>query len=81
MVPAAGREVLTTRFSGGAMNPVFRARTNRRVGGKPFASILEGGLLEPAVGMKIHRVYLDTHALGGLGQLFTSFDQADEAAQ
>jgi hypothetical protein len=54
---------------------------HRLLGGKPFASILEGPLLEPPAGMTIHHVYLDAQALGGLGQMFTSYDRADAALQ
>jgi hypothetical protein len=31
--------------------------------------------------MKIHHIYLDEQALGGLGQTFTSYDRADKAPQ
>jgi riboflavin biosynthesis pyrimidine reductase len=77
---AAGPQVLHALVSDGALNRLYLTHANRLLGGKPFASILEGGLLEPAVGMKIHRVYLDTHALGGLGQLFTSYERVGGAS-
>lgn len=77
---AAGPQVLHALVSDGVLNRLYLTHTNRLLGGKPFASILEGGLLEPAVGMKIHRVYLDTHALGGLGQLFTSYERVGGAS-
>jgi hypothetical protein len=30
--------------------------------------------LEPAVDLQIYTIYLDPHALDGLGQLFVSYD-------
>jgi riboflavin biosynthesis pyrimidine reductase len=77
---AAGSQVLHALASDGALNRLYLTHANRLLGGKPFASILEGPLLQPAVGMKIHHVYLDPHALAGLGQLFTSYDRVDDAS-
>jgi hypothetical protein len=36
---------------------------------------VEGALLESAVDLQINSVYLDPHALDGLGQLFVSYDR------
>jgi riboflavin biosynthesis pyrimidine reductase len=73
---AAGSQVLHALVSDGVLSRLYLTHAHRLLGGKPFASILEGPLLEPPGGMKIHHVYLDAHALGGLGQLFTSYDMA-----
>jgi riboflavin biosynthesis pyrimidine reductase len=71
---AAGSQVLHALVSDGVLNRLYLTHAHRLLGGKPFASILEGPLLDPPSGMKIHHAYLDPHALGGLGQLFTSYD-------
>jgi riboflavin biosynthesis pyrimidine reductase len=78
---SAGPQVLHALASDGVLNRLYLTHAHRLLGGKPFASVLEGPLLEPPGGMKLHHIYLDSHALGGLGQLFTSYDRSDEAAQ
>jgi riboflavin biosynthesis pyrimidine reductase len=78
---SAGPQILHALASDGALNRLYLTHAHLLLGSKPFASILEGPLLEPPGGMKIHHAYLDGHALGGLGQMFTSYDRADEAAQ
>jgi riboflavin biosynthesis pyrimidine reductase len=77
---AAGPQILHALASFGVLDRLYLTHAHRLLGGKPFASVLEGPLLEPPCDMKIHHVYLDPHALGGLGQLFTSYDRAGEAA-
>jgi riboflavin biosynthesis pyrimidine reductase len=78
---SAGPQVLHTLLGDGVLNRLYLTHAHRLLGGKPFASILEGPLLEPPAGMKIHHVYLDAQALGGLGQMFTSYDRVDNALQ
>jgi riboflavin biosynthesis pyrimidine reductase len=78
---SAGPQILHTLISEGVLNRLYLTHAHRLLGGKPFASILEGPLLEPPPGMKIHHIYLDEQALGGLGQTFTSYDRADKAPQ
>jgi len=48
------------------------------LGGDPFSSVVEGPLFEPAVDMRLHAIYLDEVGLDGLGQLFVSYNCADE---
>jgi riboflavin biosynthesis pyrimidine reductase len=78
---SAGPQVLHALVSDGVLNRLYLTHADRLLAGKPFASVLEGPLLEPPAGMKIHHVYLDAQALGGLGQMFTSYDRADNALQ
>ena len=46
---------------------------HRLLGGQPFSSMVEGDLLRPAVGMRLHALYYDPHALDGLGQQFVCY--------
>ncbi len=72
----AGPKVLHLLLSGGVLNRLYLTHANRLLGGQPFSSIVEGPLLAAAVDLKIHSIYLDPHALDGLGQLFVSYDCA-----
>lgn len=72
---AAGPRILHLLITGGVLNRLYLTYANRLLGGDPFATILEGPLLEPAVGMKTNTIYFDPHGLGGLGQLFLSYDR------
>jgi riboflavin biosynthesis pyrimidine reductase len=76
---SAGPQVLHALLGDGMLNRLYLTHAHRLLGGKPFASILEGPLLEPPAGMKIHHIYLDAQSLGGLGQTLTSYDRADDA--
>ena len=78
---SAGPQVLHALVSDGMLNRLYLTHAHRLLGGRPFASILEGRLLEPPAGMKIHHIYLDAQALGGLGQVLTSYDRVDDAVQ
>jgi hypothetical protein len=49
-------------------------QANRLLGGQPFSSIVEGQPLSTAIDLQINSIYLDPHALDGLGQLFVSYD-------
>jgi riboflavin biosynthesis pyrimidine reductase len=72
---AAGPKVLHLLLSGRVLNRLYVTHANRLLGGQPFSSLVEGALLESAVDLKINSVYLDPHALDGLGQLFVSYDR------
>jgi hypothetical protein len=67
--------VLHLLLSGGVLDRLYLTYANRLLGGKAFASIVDGDLLEPAVGMKLDSLYFDPHGLEGLGQLFVSYDR------
>jgi riboflavin biosynthesis pyrimidine reductase len=72
---AAGPRVLRLLLAGGALNRLYLTFANRLLGGDPFATIVEGPLLDSAVDMKTNTVYFDPYGLGGLGQLFVSYDR------
>ena len=73
---AAGPKVLHLLLSGGVLDRLYLTHAHRLLGGQPFSSIVEGDLLATAVGMTLHTVYFDPHALDGLGQLLVSYDRA-----
>ncbi|MDD5371264.1 MAG: dihydrofolate reductase family protein [Anaerolineaceae bacterium] len=71
---AAGPKVLHLLVSGDVLDRLYLTYANRMLGGQPYSSILEGALLTPPVDLKIHQIYLDAQGLGGLGQMFVSYD-------
>jgi riboflavin biosynthesis pyrimidine reductase len=70
---AAGPRINHLLVTGGLLDGLYLTSANLLLGGQPFSSILEGPLLTPPVGMKIHHIYLDTAALDGLGQMYIAY--------
>jgi riboflavin biosynthesis pyrimidine reductase len=71
---STGPKVLHLLLAGGALHRLYLTYANRLLGGKPFSTIVEGPLFKSAVDLQINSIHLDSHALGGLGQLFVSYD-------
>lgn len=71
---AAGPKILHLLLAGGVLNRLYLTQVGRLLGGAPFASILEGALLETAVDTQLHTLYHDPAALDGLGQLLLAYD-------
>jgi riboflavin biosynthesis pyrimidine reductase len=74
---ASGPKVLHLLLAAGALDRLYLTLAHRLLGGEPFSSIVEGPLLAPAAGMRLHTAYLDGAALDGLGQMFLSYQQAE----
>lgn len=72
----AGPRVLHLLLRERLLDRIYLTHANRVLGGTPYSTIVEGDLFEPAVDFRLNTVYLDTEALGGLGQLFVSYDRA-----
>ncbi len=72
---ASGPKVLHLLLAAGVLDRLYLTLANRLLGGDPFSSIVEGPLLAPAVGMRLHSAYHDDAGLDGLGQLFLCYDQ------
>jgi riboflavin biosynthesis pyrimidine reductase len=70
---AAGPRVLHLLVTGGVLDRLYLTQVNRLLGGAPFASILEGGLLEPPSDLRLHSLYLDPPIGDGPGQLFGAY--------
>jgi riboflavin biosynthesis pyrimidine reductase len=73
---AAGPQVLHLLVTGNVLGRLYLTLANRLLGGKPFATLLEGPLLAAPLGLKISHIYLDPHALDGFGQLFITYARA-----
>ena len=72
---AAGPKILHLLLSGGVLDRLYITLASRLLAGQPFASILSGPLLEPAVDSQLHTLYLDSHALNNTGQLLASYNK------
>jgi len=70
----AGPKILHLLLQAGVLNRLYLTSVNRILGGNPFATIVDGALLEPAVNFKLHALYFDAAGLDGLGQMFMSYD-------
>jgi riboflavin biosynthesis pyrimidine reductase len=71
---AAGPKILHLLLAGGVLNRLYLTQVGRLLGGSPFSSILEGGLLETAVDAQLHTLYHDPLAFDGLGQLLFAYN-------
>ena len=72
---ATGPKVLHLLLAGGVLHRLYLTQANRLLGGQPFSTIVEGPLLATAVDLQINTIYLDPHALDGLGQLLISYER------
>ena len=73
---AASPKILRLLLAGGVLNRLYLTQVSRLLGGSPFASILEGDLLETAVDAQLHTLYSDPAALDGVGQLLLAYNIA-----
>ena len=72
---ATGPKVLHFLLAAGVLDRLYLSFVNRLLGGSPFSSFIEGELLDPPADFILNTIYLDPHALNGLGQLFTSYNR------
>ena len=72
---ATGPKVLHLLLAAGVLDRLYLSFVNRLLGGSPFSSIVEGELLDPPADFILNTIYHDPHALNGLGQLLTSYNQ------
>ncbi len=73
---AAGPKIMHLLLAGSILDRLYLTHANRLLGGRPYATTVEGALLEPAANLSINTIYLDAHALDGLGQLLVSYNRA-----
>ena len=73
----AGPKVLHLLASSGVLDRLYLTFANRLLGGDPYASILEGPLLDPPIDMQLNTLYFDPYGIEGLGQLFASYDRVE----
>jgi riboflavin biosynthesis pyrimidine reductase len=73
----AGPKVLHLLASSGILDRLYLTFVNRLLGGEPYASILEGPLLDPPIDLQLNTLYFDPCGIEGLGQLFASYDRVE----
>lgn len=71
----AGPKILHLLLADGVLDRLYLTFANRVLGGKPFATIVDGALLEPTADFKLDALYFDAAGVDGLGQLFASYDR------
>lgn len=72
---ATGPRVHHLLLSDNVLDRLYTTVAHRLLGGQPFSSLVEGNLLQPAVGMRLNALYFDPHALDGLGQQFVCYER------
>jgi riboflavin biosynthesis pyrimidine reductase len=70
---ATGPKVMHLLLAGNVLDRLYLTYANRLLAGWSYATIVDGAMLEPAIGMKLNTIYYDPHGLDGLGQLFVSY--------
>ncbi len=70
----AGPKALHLLLAAGVLDRLYLTLAHRILGGRPFASIVEGPLLEPPVDLTLRALYYDAAGLDGLGQLFAVYN-------
>lgn len=73
---ATGPKVLHLLLKDGMLDRLYLSFASRILGGDPYSSIVDGDLLDPPQDFRLNSLYLDPHALNGLGQLFCTYDLA-----
>lgn len=71
----AGPKILRLLLADRVLNRLYLTFANRVLGGNPFATIVEGALLEPAADFKLDALYFDAAGLEGLGQMFAVYNR------
>ncbi|GJL71219.1 MAG: hypothetical protein NMNS01_04180 [Nitrosomonas sp.] len=72
---SAGPKVLHLLLTSHVLDRLYITHTSRILGGNPYASIVEGERLNPAVDFNLTSIYLDPSGTDGLSQLFITYDQ------
>ncbi len=70
----AGPDVLHTLLEAGVLDRLYLTTTHQLLAGDAFDTFTRGKLLEPALGMQLSSLYLDTHAPEGASQWFCVFE-------
>ncbi|MFN2160201.1 MAG: RibD family protein [Anaerolineales bacterium] len=71
---ATGPKVLHLLLKDNMLDRLYLSFASRILGGDPYASIVEGDLLDPPQDFRLNSIYHDPQALNGLGQLFCSYN-------
>jgi riboflavin biosynthesis pyrimidine reductase len=73
---AAGPRILHMLLTAGVLDRLYLTQASRILGGDPFATIVDGGVLDTAVDLNLHSIALDPAGLDGQGQLLLSYNRA-----
>ncbi|MBA2484417.1 MAG: hypothetical protein H0V39_08370 [Nitrosomonas sp.] len=72
---SAGPKILHLLLSSNVLNWLYITYASKILGGKPYASLVEGELLKPAMNLTLNRLYLDTPRIDGFSQFFIAYDR------
>jgi riboflavin biosynthesis pyrimidine reductase len=72
---ASGPKILHMLLKSGVLDRLYLTQTSRILGGKPFATIVEGDMFDQPYDMKLNSLYYDPAAPENLGQLLASYDR------
>lgn len=70
----AGPEIMHLLLAGRILDRLYVTFANRMLGAEDFATMVSGPRLDPPTGFTLNTLYYDPSGLGGLGQLFVSYD-------
>lgn len=71
----AGPKIFHLLLAGGVLDRLYLTIAHRILGGAPYASIMEGSLLEVPADLKIVSLFFDSEAPEGAGQFYAAFDR------
>jgi riboflavin biosynthesis pyrimidine reductase len=71
---SAGPKILHMLLSADRLDRLYLTTANRLLGGKPFATVVDGETLDPPRRASLTALYHDPQALEGDGQLFMIYD-------
>lgn len=72
---SAGPQILHLLLSSNVLNRLYITYASKILGGKPYASLVEGELLKPAENLTLNSLYLDPPRLDGFSQFFIAYDR------
>lgn len=70
----AGPSVLETLLRAQVLDRIYLTQVHRLIGGKPYDTLLEGGLLRPPADFSLKTLYFDGHEGNGCDQFFGVFE-------
>ncbi len=71
----AGPHVFHLLLDGGVLDRLYLTIAHRILGGDPYASILEGALIDSPASFEIVSLFYDPEAPEGVGQFYATFDR------
>jgi riboflavin biosynthesis pyrimidine reductase len=75
----AGPDVLCTLLRAGVLDRLYLTTTHQLLAGDHFDTLTRGNGFDPALGMRLAALYLDSHAPAGASQWFSTFEPAGKS--